>query len=199
MSPANWEIFGNVLMYRNTSDPYNNWEHLFDITNPINPDEDPAPDSLFNLSTLKALVKAGQETPNIILSPDLEYLVDFTLGQEWVNLAETLRLYDTDSSDGIGAKRAYMLWLWMQTAYDLTFARYQNEPIPGSFQIGVIGTLGATAFSVEMTTMSLEMPMLTLATQMALDFESSGLTCQDMYTTNLGLTDVQATSLCTSS
>lgn len=85
----------------------------------------------------------------------------------------------------------------MQTAWDLTFARTQTKG--GSFQIGVIGTLGATAFSTEMNTMSLEFPMLTLSSVVAQDFTDSGLDCSGFYTTNLGLTDEQATPLCTTS
>ena len=53
-----------------------------------------------------------------------------------------------------------MIWLWMKTSWDLTFERSQNG---GSYQIGVIGTLGATAFYDVMTTMQLEFPMLTIA------------------------------------
>ena len=45
-----------------------------------------------------------------------------------------------------------MIWLWMTTLWDRTFARTEPVPtvegeLPGSFQIGIIGTLGATAFS----------------------------------------------------
>lgn len=49
---------------------------------------------------------------------------DFGLSQNWTNLADTLDLYnekyDTESSE-IGTKRAYLLWLWMNTTWDLTF------------------------------------------------------------------------------
>ena len=88
----------------------------------INPDDngDPASNSLFNLTSLQALIDAGQKTVNIILSPD-QTITDETLGDEWSNLAETFALKDPDSN--IGSKRAYLLWLWMQTAWDLTFAR----------------------------------------------------------------------------
>lgn len=53
-----------------------------------------------------------------------------------------------------------MLYLWMNTTWDLTFEQAQNG---GNFQIGVIGTLGATAFYETMTVMSIEFPMLILA------------------------------------
>ena len=48
----------------------------------------------------------------------------------------------------------------MKTAWNLTFEQSQNN---GSYQIGVIGTLGATALYGVMTTMQLEFPMLTFA------------------------------------
>ena len=193
MSQANWDYFGDVKMYRSKSDPTVNMEHLFTL---INPDDngDPAANSLFNLTSLQALINAGQNTVNVILSPD-QTITDEILGDEWAALAETFALNDPDSN--IGSKRAYLLWLWMQTAWDLTFARTQTPG--GSFQIGVIGTLGATAFSTEMTTMSLEFPMLTLSSVVAQDFKDSGLDCSGFYTTNLGLTDDQATPLCTTS
>ena len=98
----------------------------------------------------------------------------------------TLELVDGDDIE-IGKKRAYLIWLWMQTAWDLTFEQSQNN---GSFQIGVIGTLGATAFYEVMTTMQLEFPMLTFAQQMAIDYDSveHGMTCEDLYQGHLGLT-----------
>ena len=54
----------------------------------------------------------------------------------------------------------------MKTAWDLTFEQSQNG---GSFQIGVIGTLGATALYDTMTVMQLEFPMLTLAEQISIN------------------------------
>lgn len=54
----------------------------------------------------------------------------------------------------------------MQSAWDMTFTREKPVSQGGSYQIGVIGTLGATAFSQTMNNMNLEFPMLTLASQM---------------------------------
>ena len=54
-------------MYRSTSDPKNNMEHLFDIPTD---GTDPAADSLFNLTSLRTLVSLGQSTPNILLGGD---------------------------------------------------------------------------------------------------------------------------------
>jgi len=83
-------------------------------------------------------------------------------------LGETL-LFTDPSQEGtdIAAERAYMLYLWMNTTWDLTFEQAQNG---GNFQIGVIGTLGATAFYETMTLMSMEFPMLLLAQQMSYNY-----------------------------
>ena len=86
-----------------------------------------------------------------------------------------------------------MIWLWMTTAWDLTFTR---EPEGGSYQIGVIGTLGATAFSQTMNTMSLEVPMLTIATQLEIDYNDSGYDCFDFYVNKLSMNDNSANNLC---
>ena len=52
----------------------------------------------------------------------------------------------------------------------------------------MIGTLGATAFMTEMNTMSLEFPMLTMASQVNVTATAEGVACADFYTTNLELT-----------
>ena len=58
MSQDNWEVFKDAKMYRSKSDPNINMEHLFTLSNPLD-GGDPAENSLFNLTTLQALVKAG--------------------------------------------------------------------------------------------------------------------------------------------
>jgi hypothetical protein len=121
MSQANWEYFGDVKMYRDKFDKTVNMEYLFTLVDPIDETSDPAENSLFNLTSLQALVKAGQETQNIILNKELTYIKDFTLSQDWTNLAELFDLSDPGVQDDIGTRRAYLLWLWMQTAWDLTF------------------------------------------------------------------------------
>lgn len=51
-----------------------------------------------------------------------------------------------------------------------------------------------------MNTMSLEFPMLTLASKIASDVEAtSDFSCENFYQTNLSLTSDQATALCTDS
>ena len=84
----------------------------------------------------------------------------------------------------------------MSTAWDLTFTRI---PEGGSYQIGVIGTLGATAFSETMNTMNLELPMLTIAEQLSLDYADSGYDCKSFYVNKFSMNDNSATNLCTTS
>ena len=43
--------------------------------------------------------------------------------------------------------------------------------------------------------MRLEFPMLTIATQM--EISVANMNCQDIYTTNFGMTEDMATALCT--
>ena len=124
-------------MYRDPYDPSkkNNMEHLFNLTSADG--GDPAANSLFNLTTLKTLVSLGQAAPNIVGDDqDLVYGKNFTLPIEWTTLGETLGLNETD--DSVGPKRAYMLWLWMRTAWDQTFELNENYN-NGNYQIGVIG------------------------------------------------------------
>ena len=125
MSAENWAYFGDVKMYRGETeeDIGNNLEHLFTLVDPDDETLDPARDSLFNLTSLMSLVATGQQTPNIIKSPELTILTDFTLSQDWTNLSWLFNLFDTDANDDVGVKRAYLLWLWMTTTWDLTFER----------------------------------------------------------------------------
>jgi hypothetical protein len=51
MSSANWEIFKDVTMYRDTSDPTVNMEYLFNLVD-VETGGDPTANSLFNLTTL---------------------------------------------------------------------------------------------------------------------------------------------------
>ena len=113
-----------------------NMEYLFNLTNADG--GDPAASSLFNLTTLKTLVSLGQAAPNIVGDDkNMTYVTDFNLTGEWTTLAETLGLNETDDTS-VGPKRAYMLWLWMRTAWDLTFELTDNSQ-NGNYQIGVIG------------------------------------------------------------
>lgn len=54
----------------------------------------------------------------------------------------------------------YLIWLWLDTAYNLTLARTQNG---GDAEIGIISGMGAPAFENTITTMMIELPMFTYA------------------------------------
>lgn len=122
MSAENWDAFGSVEMYRSYSDPSVNFEYLFTLQDPET-GGDPGPGSLFNLTTLQELVSLGQSTTNVIYNKTLTYGVDFNL-DDWAGLATTMGLDDLTGADpSLGSKRAYLIWLWMQTLWDLTFER----------------------------------------------------------------------------
>ena len=79
-------------------------EYLFNKTNPnvggADPPSnlDPIGNSLFNLTTLKALVELGMNTPDIVNTrSDRDKVLgsDFTL-DNWADIAETLELNDGD-------------------------------------------------------------------------------------------------------
>lgn len=65
MSADNWVFFKDVDMYRSKADPENNFEYLWNMTNPnvggVDAPENPDPlaNSLFNITTLKALIALG--------------------------------------------------------------------------------------------------------------------------------------------
>ena len=87
---------------------------------------DPSANSLFNLNTLKTLVNLGLNTPNIVSAADKEKVYgqsDFPTLNEWADIAETLELNDgyDEASLEMGKKRAYMLWLWLNTTYEQSF------------------------------------------------------------------------------
>ena len=177
MSADNWSQFENIDMWRGYDET--NMEYLFNLTNADG--GDPAASSLFNLTTLKTLVSLGQAAPNIVGDDkNMTYVTDFNLTGEWTTLAETLGLNETDDTS-VGPKRAYMLWLWMRTAWDLTFELTDNSQ-NGNYQIGVIGQIGSKALEDKMQTMRLEFPMLTLATQLQINVTNSNMNCNDIYT-----------------
>ena len=128
MTAENWAAFSDVEMYRSTVDPTaENMEYLFDLVDPVT-GGDPAAHSLFNLTTLQTLISLGQSTPNVINDTTITYGTDFDLS-DWTEIGTTLGLDEADDAT-MGQKRAYMTWLWMQTAWNLTFER---EPEGGSY------------------------------------------------------------------
>ena len=184
MSDANWEIFKDVQMYRSTKEDIQtgttNFEGLFALTDPTT-GEDPGATSLFNINSLNTIVQKGRSDVNILTDPDST--VDLT--KDWPDIGNMLGLYDEaqDSDPEVGAKRAYLLWLWLDQLYSDVVSRENLEG--GNYQIGVMGTLGATGLQTGLTTMMLEVPLLTLADQV-LVFDGS-TACTDMYTVRLGM------------
>lgn len=65
----------------------------------------------------------------------MTYGVDFDLNDDWYFLTSTLGL---DS-----VQQTYFIWLWLSTAYDLTYSRIADG---GNAQIGLISSIGASAF-----------------------------------------------------
>ena len=61
---------------------------------------DPLANSLFNITTLKALVALGQQTPNIVSvdEKDKVYGTDFNL-DAWLDIAQLLELTDPDNNE----------------------------------------------------------------------------------------------------
>ena len=121
--------------------PTTNYEYLFSLVGSSD-SKDPDANSLFNVTTLQTLIKLGQNTTNIVKNPDKTYGVDFDIDndEDWIQLQTYLGLKEV--------RQVYVIWLWMDTAYDYTFARVQSG---GDVEIGVLGTLGATALNVTMT------------------------------------------------
>ena len=95
------------------SDPTSNYEYLFNLTN--SEGQDPEPSSFFNVQTLKKFVDLGDAVPNIIKNNTLIFGQDFVLSDDWEILTQTLGLSDS--------KQTYMIWLWIDVAWDLTFER----------------------------------------------------------------------------
>ena len=93
----------------------------------------------------------------------------------------------------MGVKRTYLLWLWMQTAWNQTFSQGDN------YQVGLIGSIGATALEETMTTMNLEFPMLIIAEAMNYNITQSGLSCIDIYQDKLGMDQSMSERLCQNS
>ena len=119
VSAANVAAMTGVKLYNDTQGqgqepPTDNYEYLFTLQNSSG--GDPEPHSLFNVETLQKLCDLGEVVTNIITEPDKTYDVDFNLTADanWTSLADTL---------GLSVRQTYVIWLWMDTAYNLTFAR----------------------------------------------------------------------------
>jgi len=69
-------------------------------------------------------------------------------------------------------QQAYLLWLWLDTAYSITYSRSDTTGTlaSGSAQLGWLSMKGAQQFERTMTTMMLEFPGFTFATALAQKF-----------------------------
>jgi hypothetical protein len=135
------------------------------------------------------LITLGQSTPNILTDPTQTYGTDFNL-DAWATLTTQLGLTDT--------KQTYLIWLWLTTAYDQT---YNRAAVAGSnAQTGLVGDLAANTLRDTMTTMRLELPMFTLASQFNISYAqnvtASSQTCSSFYTDIFKWPTTQVTSLC---
>ena len=84
---------------------------------------DPPSSSLMNLDTIKNLCELGSTVTNILKDKNETYGETFKLPLSWKNLTSKLLLTDE--------RYLYMIWLWMDTAWDYTLIR---EKEGGSMQ-----------------------------------------------------------------
>lgn len=100
--------FGSRLLQKN------GFEHIFRTTSDLGIG-DPPTSSLLNVQTMKRLCQIGPTVPNV-MKDDKAILGDtFRLDNEWFDLAKTLELPDENY--------VYMIWLWMETAWDHSLIR----------------------------------------------------------------------------
>lgn len=188
----NIDQFSTIKFYVNDVIPGVNFEYLFlTYDQSIAPGSDPAVNSLFNIGTFQALVTAGLSAPNILTDPTLVYGTDFSLGDDWFFVTSMLGLSSV--------QQTYMLWLWLDTAYSQTYARI---PDGGSPQVGIISGVGAPAFEDTITTMTLELPLFTYASQFNISYAANvtdtgiNQTCESFYTMLIPSKASAVTALC---
>ena len=107
---------------------------------------------------MQTLVRLGKSTPNIITDYGATW-GQFELSSGWTSLTSRLGLPNV--------QQTYFIWLWLDTAYNLTFARVQDG---GSMQTGLINNLASQAFEDSVAIMQLELPMFTLASQLNISY-----------------------------
>ena len=149
--------FGNLT----EPDQSKNFQHLFNLTGPTE-GSDPGPGSLYNVTTLKALLDAGENSGNIMVDQTITF-EDAVKAR--LDTWRSLSLYtgfcnktgDVVKVQDCEVKEVYMMYLWMDTLVKETF---QREREGGDVEMGVIPTLGSTAFKQYMEYMSLELPLI---------------------------------------
>ena len=65
-------------------------------------------------------------TPNIVKVVTYVYGVDFSLGADWIALKDSLGLSSVEQT--------YLIWLWLDTAYDMTYSRVQDGGNDGQWK-----------------------------------------------------------------
>ena len=100
---------------------FNNFEELFNITQGASKGyADPLPSSLFNVKTLKRLIKAGEGSVDIT-DPEFADVAfeDAIKGQRdlWLILSKDLGYCTTLNPNDCDNKHVYMIYLWLDTLY----------------------------------------------------------------------------------
>jgi hypothetical protein len=168
-----------------------NYDYLFaTFDTSVAPGTEPPANSLFNMQNMRMLVQLGKSTPNICTDNTLIYDSNFTLPSMWNNMTYYLGLDYVEQT--------YMLWLWLDTAYNITFNRMD---IGGNNQFGNVGVLASKTLKNTIATMQIELPMFILASQFNMTYwqgvQSSNWNCTNFYETQLSFPSTQAIALCT--
>jgi hypothetical protein len=187
VNQENIESFSFVKFWVSEVVPNVNYEYLFKTYGDL-PGTEPPLNSLFNIENFKTLVNLGFNTQNILKNTSLVYGDDFDLGDDWFALTTSLGLSSI--------QQTYMIWLWLDTAYDMTYSRVQDG---GNAQVGAISGIGANSLQDTMTIMMLELPMFTWASQFNISYAANvtslGQDCSSFYTI-IGFPTAQTAALC---
>ena len=139
----------------------------------------PSATSLFNLTTLKELLRAGQQTVDVTMFN--QYTDDLDLS-EFTNVTTTLGLASSEQT--------YMIYLWLKYARDQTLERTQDG---GNLELGLASQLGAKAFQRTMNTMEAELPNILYASEFKTAFLNTQTNCSLFYYNTLNFTQQVAT------
>ena len=108
----------------------------------------------------------------------------FTLPQGWVDLTLELGLPSV--------KHTYVIWLWMEHTLNST---YLLSASGGTVMTSEISRIGSLAMSRLINEMRYEVPLTTIAQQMALNAE--GNSCEYIYMEGFEFSKLEADTLCT--
>jgi hypothetical protein len=79
---------------------------------------------------------------------------------KWTRISNDLGFCNSLDPKKCENKKAYMVYLWLNTLYKNTFMR---EPEGGNLQMGIVPTLGSAGFLQWMTVMRFEFPAIVYA------------------------------------